>query len=110
VRWFFFSCYISLLVLSSIDDGKLDACSTQPRVGSPSQEPTRGSLGLLQRRSDAVHPAGMLTHRDLSTILPMLDDTVVLQATGQQLLDALENGVSMYPKLEGRFPQVMTCW
>ncbi|KAF6251135.1 Metallo-dependent phosphatase-like protein [Scenedesmus sp. NREL 46B-D3] len=57
-------------------------------------------------RSDAVHPAGTLTHRDLACILPMIDDTVVLRATGQQLLEALENGVSMYPKLEGRFPQV----
>lgn len=56
-----------------------------------------------------MHPAGELTHRDLSCILPMLDDTVVLQATGQQLLEALENGVSMYPKLEGRFPQVTAC-
>jgi 5'-nucleotidase len=37
----------------------------------------------------------------------MLDETVVLQATGGQLLEALENGVSMYPKLEGRFPQVL---
>ena len=26
--------------------------------------------------------------------------------TGQQLLEALENGVSAYPKLEGRFPQI----
>lgn len=26
--------------------------------------------------------------------------------TGQQLLGALENGVSHYPQLEGRFPQV----
>lgn len=25
---------------------------------------------------------------------------------GKQVLEALENGVSMYPKLEGRFPQV----
>jgi len=25
---------------------------------------------------------------------------------GQQIIDALENGVSMYPTLEGRFPQV----
>ncbi|WIA18701.1 hypothetical protein OEZ85_003402 [Tetradesmus obliquus] len=57
-------------------------------------------------RSDAIHPAGALTHRDLATILPMIDDTVVLQASGQQLLEALENGVSCYPKLEGRFPQV----
>lgn len=57
-------------------------------------------------RSDVIHPAGPLICRDLVSILPMLDETVVLQATGQQLLEALENGVSTYPKLEGRFPQV----
>ena len=26
--------------------------------------------------------------------------------TGKQIVEALENGVSQYPKLEGRFPQV----
>lgn len=39
-------------------------------------------------------------------ILPMVDSLVVLEITGKQLLEALENGVSQYPKLEGRFPQV----
>ncbi|KAL4419585.1 hypothetical protein ABPG77_004834 [Micractinium sp. CCAP 211/92] len=57
-------------------------------------------------RSDRIHPAGELTHRDLSSILPMLDDTVKIQVTGTQLVAALENGVSQWPKLEGRFPQV----
>lgn len=57
-------------------------------------------------RSDLIHPAGPLTYRDLLNILPMMDETVVLQVTGQQLLAALENGVSMWPKQEGRFPQV----
>lgn len=32
--------------------------------------------------------------------------TVVLEVTGQAIVDALENAVSAYPKLEGRFPQV----
>ena len=36
----------------------------------------------------------------------MIDPLVLLKCTGQQVLEALENGVSMYPKLEGRFPQV----
>lgn len=36
----------------------------------------------------------------------MIDPLVLLEATGQQLLECLENGVSQYPKLEGRFPQV----
>lgn len=31
---------------------------------------------------------------------------MLLELTGAQLLQALENGVSQYPKHEGRFPQV----
>ena len=36
----------------------------------------------------------------------MMDETVVLELTGAAVVDALENGVAMYPKLEGRFLQV----
>lgn len=36
----------------------------------------------------------------------MVDALTVLEVTGQQVLEALENGVSQYPKHEGRFPQV----
>lgn len=57
-------------------------------------------------RSDTIHPAGPLTMRDLVAILPMLDETVVLEASGQVVLDALENGVCKWPALEGRFLQV----
>ncbi|XP_069676582.1 mannosylglucosyl-3-phosphoglycerate phosphatase isoform X2 [Periplaneta americana] len=57
-------------------------------------------------RSDTVHPAGNFTMRDLVTIIPMMDPLVVISVTGQDILEALENGVSTYPKLEGRFPQV----
>lgn len=39
------------------------------------------------------------------SILPMMDESVVLEVNGAQLLQALENGVSQYPALEGRFPQ-----
>lgn len=31
---------------------------------------------------------------------------MILFTTGEKLLGVLENGVSQYPKLEGRFPQV----
>lgn len=31
---------------------------------------------------------------------------MLLELTGEQLLKALENGVSLYPRHEGRFPQV----
>jgi 5'-nucleotidase len=39
-------------------------------------------------------------------MLPMLDETLVLELSGETVLKALENGVSQYPKLEGRFLQV----
>lgn len=57
-------------------------------------------------RSDQVHPAGDFTIRDLTNIVPMRDPILVLKVTGEQILGVLENGVLMYPKLEGRFPQV----
>ncbi len=40
------------------------------------------------------------------SILPMVDSVSVLEVNGTQLIQALENGVSKYPKKEGRFPQV----
>jgi len=57
-------------------------------------------------RSDQKHMAGEFILRDLLTILPMMDELILLEVTGKMIHDALENGVSMWPKLEGRFPQV----
>lgn len=37
---------------------------------------------------------------------PFEDPVVVIKVKGQQLLEALQNGVSKYPALDGRFPQV----
>ncbi|KAH9361871.1 hypothetical protein HPB48_003720 [Haemaphysalis longicornis] len=70
---------------------------------------THSDLAILNSgtlRSDRIHRKGAFTMRDLVTILPMMDPLIVLSATGDQILQALENGVSQYPKLEGRFPQV----
>jgi len=44
--------------------------------------------------------------KDLVTLLPFPDAIVVVGLTGIQLLECLENGVSQYPKEEGRFPCV----
>ena len=44
--------------------------------------------------------------KDLLKILPMIDPLVLLEIQGSQIIECLENGVSMHPKLEGRFPQV----
>lgn len=57
-------------------------------------------------RSDQLHPPGPFTMRDLVNVIPMHDPLVVLEVSGQTIIDALENAVSAYPTLEGRFPQV----
>jgi 5'-nucleotidase len=73
---------------------------------------THADLAILNSgtlRSDRIHPKGDFTMRDLFNILGYIDPIAVLQATGQHVWQALENGVSQWPKLEGRFPQVSGC-
>ncbi|XP_048458433.1 trifunctional nucleotide phosphoesterase protein YfkN-like isoform X3 [Rhincodon typus] len=67
---------------------------------------TGGSQDDCTLRSDRLHPPGDFTMHDLLLVLPIVDPLLVVQVTAEQLLDALENGVSMYPELDGRFPQV----
>jgi len=57
-------------------------------------------------RADTIIPAGPLRLREFVSLLPMVDELCVLEMDKAQLLAALENGVSQYPRLEGRFPQV----
>jgi len=57
-------------------------------------------------RADAIIERGDIKVRDLVNLLPMLDELCLLQLTGTQVLSALENSVSQYPRLEGRFAQV----
>lgn len=57
-------------------------------------------------RADAVLPPGRLTRRDMAGLIPRDHPLVLLRIRGGDLLEALENGVSQHPRLEGRFPQV----
>lgn len=57
-------------------------------------------------RGDQIYPPGVLRLKDIMNCFPFEDPCVVVMASGQAILDALENGVSTYPALEGRFPQV----
>ncbi|KAK9472018.1 Metallo-dependent phosphatase-like protein [Dipodascopsis tothii] len=57
-------------------------------------------------RSDTVYPAGAVKLKDIVLTFPFEDPCVVIEITGRELLDALENGVSKLPALEGRFLQV----
>jgi len=51
-------------------------------------------------------PAGDITKKQLVTVFPFGNYAVMLEVTGEQLLASLENGVSLYPAADGRFPQV----
>lgn len=57
-------------------------------------------------RGDQIYTPGVLRLKDIMNCFPFEDPVVVLRVTGQAILDALENGVSALPALEGRFPQV----
>lgn len=73
---------------------------------------THADLAILNSgtlRSDRIHPKGDFTMRDLFNILGYIDPIAVLQASGYHIWKALENGVSQWPKLEGRFPQISGC-
>lgn len=73
---------------------------------------THADLAILNSgtlRSGRIHPSGDFTMRDLYNILGYIDPIAVLNANGNQIWRALENGVSQWPKLEGRFPQVSGC-
>ena len=49
---------------------------------------------------------GNITKKDIINVLPFGNYTVTLNVTGEEILAALEAGVSKYPAPEGCFPQV----
>jgi len=58
-------------------------------------------------RGDKQYAAGtMLTRRDILTELSFGNVTVMTEASGQRIREALENGVSQVEDGAGRFPQV----
>ncbi|KAI1501320.1 flagellar associated protein [Biscogniauxia marginata] len=57
-------------------------------------------------RGDQIYPPGPVLLKDIMNCFPFEDPVVVIKVTGQAIWDALENGLSLYPALEGRFPQV----
>jgi len=58
-------------------------------------------------RGDRIYEAGhILTRRDVLTELPFGNVTVLVEVSGADLLEALENGFSRVEDGAGRFPQV----
>jgi 5'-nucleotidase len=57
-------------------------------------------------RGDQVYAPGPILLKDIMNCFPFEDPVVVIRTSGQSIWEALENGLSLYPALEGRFPQV----
>ncbi len=51
-------------------------------------------------------PAGDITIKDVYTVLPFDNLVVAVKATGKQIWDVLEHGISAYPAAAGQFLQV----
>jgi 5'-nucleotidase len=57
-------------------------------------------------RSNRVYPVGTLSRRDVLAMHPFGGTAVLVEASGAQVLAALNNGVSKLGEVAGRFPQV----
>ncbi|MEO3945514.1 5'-nucleotidase C-terminal domain-containing protein [Gorillibacterium sp. CAU 1737] len=75
---------------------------------SAAQEAKSGAVIALQNGGGirASIDAGPVTQGEVLTVLPFNNDLVTISVTGQELKDALENGVSKIPAADGRFPHV----
>lgn len=58
------------------------------------------------RANKQYQPGQTLTRRDVLSELPFGNSTVMVEITGKDVKDALENGVSQVDNRAGRFPQV----
>ncbi len=54
-------------------------------------------------RGDQVYPPGPIRIKDVTDCFPFEDPVVVIKVSGRGIWDALENGVSLYPALEGPY-------
>ena len=82
--------------------GNLVADAMRDTTGDNAAMATGGGI-----RADRTYDAGtVLTRRDILTELPFGNATVMTEITGQQILDAMENGFSQVEKGAGRFPQI----
>ena len=54
-------------------------------------------------RSNSVLPKGEVTVRMINDLLPMPDPVILMKVSGEIILSILENAVSAWPALDGRF-------
>ncbi|KAK1227919.1 hypothetical protein PQX77_009058 [Marasmius sp. AFHP31] len=57
-------------------------------------------------RGDGVYEPGFFTLKNLMTVLPYDDPTIVVELDANALWDTMESGLSRWPTHEGRFPAI----
>lgn len=58
-------------------------------------------------RGNKIYPAGsVLTRGDIQSELPFRNSSVLIELTGKQVKEAMENGLSMIKDVKGRFLQI----
>lgn len=71
---------------------------------------TRADIGLINggiiRGEQVYQPGDEFTRGDVLRELPFRNRIALLDVTGQQLIDALENGFSQVENVKGRFPHL----
>ncbi len=74
------------------------------------REETGADIALINsgqiRGATVYQPGTIITRRSIQTELPFTDAFVIVELSGQQVIDALEHGVSNVENLDGRFLQV----
>ena len=79
-------------------------------VADAIREATGTDLAIMNGggiRADRIYePGTVLTRRDIVSELPFGNKTVVLEISGQDFIDAIENGLSEIEKGAGRFPHL----
>ncbi len=89
-------------------------CAARKPDGQPRRRALRAATGAQIAitnaggiRGNRQYPAGhRLTRRDVLSELPFGNATVMVEITGQDIREALENGVSQIEQRAGRMPQV----
>jgi 2',3'-cyclic-nucleotide 2'-phosphodiesterase (5'-nucleotidase family) len=96
-------------------DSRLETVRTQEAtIGNLIADAIRAAMGADVAitngggiRGNRTYDAGyQLTRRDVFTELPFGNTTVLIELKGEDLLAALENGVSRVEEKQGRFPQI----
>lgn len=78
-------------------------------VADAMKDYTKADMAIINGggiRAERVFPAGPLTKKDIMDAMPFANYVEKLDITGDQLYQALENGISLIESGAGRYPQV----